>query len=116
MFYNILLIGRGFAKKKRFHIGIEALEYIIKEIPNCELIIISKIEGIRKLQNLVNNLDLENNIRFNGYASTPDIYLKLVNKIHINNFLPIKVLPIYELIKAYNFLYEGLIISLFKIF
>ena len=73
---TILLIGRGFAKKKRFHIGIEALEYIIKEIPNCELIIISKIEGIRKLQNLVNNLDLENNIRFNGYASSPDIYFR----------------------------------------
>jgi glycosyltransferase involved in cell wall biosynthesis len=73
---TILLIGRGFAKKKRFHIGIEALEYIIKEIPNCELIIISKIEGIGKLQKLVNNLDLENNIRFNGYASSPDIYFR----------------------------------------
>ena len=47
---TILLIGRGSAKKKRFHIGIESLEYIIKEIPNCELNVISKINGIENLQ------------------------------------------------------------------
>lgn len=73
---TILLIGRGSAKKKRFHIGIEALEYIIKEIPNCVLIIISKIDGLGKLQKLMHNLDLENNIRFSGYASSPDIYFR----------------------------------------
>ena len=73
---TILLIGRGNAKKKRFHIGIEALEYIIKEIPNCKLNIISKISGIEKLQYLVNNLNLENNIKFNGYSSSPDLYFR----------------------------------------
>ena len=73
---TILLIGRGNAKKKRFHIGIEAIEYIIKEIPSCELIIISKLSGIEKLQNLVNNLNLENNIKFNGYSSSPDIFFR----------------------------------------
>ena len=73
---TILLIGRGNAKKKRFHIGIEALEYIIKEIPNCELVIISKLSGIEKLQNLVNNLNLEKNIKFNGYSSSPDLYFR----------------------------------------
>ena len=73
---TILLIGRGNAKKKRFHIGIEALEYIIKEIPNSELIILSKLSGIEKLQTLVNNLNLENNIKFNGYSSSPDLYFR----------------------------------------
>lgn len=73
---TILLIGRGNAKKKRFHIGIEALEYVKKEIPNCELNIISKLSGIEKLQKLVNNLNLENNIKFNGYSSSPDIYYR----------------------------------------
>ena len=73
---TILLIGRGNAKKKRFHIGIEALEYIINEIPNCELIIISKLSGIEKQQNLVNNLNLEKSIKFNGYSSSPDIYFR----------------------------------------
>ena len=72
----ILLIGRGSAKKKRFHIGIESFEYIIKEIPNCELIIISKLSGIEKLQKLVNNLNLENNIKFNGYSSSPDLFFR----------------------------------------
>ena len=73
---TILLIGRGNAKKKRFHIGIESFEYIIKEIPNCELIIISKLSGIEKLLMLVNNLNLENNIKFNGYSSSPDLYFR----------------------------------------
>ena len=73
---TILLIGRGFAKKKRFHIGIEAFEYIINEIPDCELIIVSKIDGIEKIVKLVNNLDLDNNIRFSGYTSSPDIYFR----------------------------------------
>ena len=73
---TILLIGRGNAKKKRFHIGIEAIEYIIKEIPSCELIIISKLSGIGKLQNLVHNLNLQNNIKFNGYSSSPDLFFR----------------------------------------
>ena len=73
---TILLIGRGNAKKKRFYLGIEAFEYIIKEIPNCELNIISKVSGIEKLLNLVNNLNLENNIKFNGYSSSPDLYFR----------------------------------------
>ena len=73
---TILLIGRGNAKKKRFYIGVEALEYIVKEIPNCELNIISKFSGIEKLQKLVNNLNLENSIKFNGYSSSPDIYFR----------------------------------------
>lgn len=72
----ILLIGRGNAKKKRFYIGIEALEYIAKEFPNCELNIISSLSGIENLQKLVNNLNLENNTQFNGYSSVPDIYFK----------------------------------------
>ena len=72
----ILLIGRGNAKKKRFYIGIEAFDYIAKEFPNCELNIISNLTGIERLQNLVNNLNLEKNIQFNGYSSVPDIYFK----------------------------------------
>ena len=40
---NILLIGRGKDIKKRFHIGIEAMEYIRNEISDSELIIISNL-------------------------------------------------------------------------
>ena len=75
---NVLLIGRGNAKKKRFYIGIEAFDYISKEIPNCELNIISNLTGIERLERLVNNLNLETNIKFNGYSFLPDIYLYFI--------------------------------------
>ena len=73
---TILLIGRGKDIKKRFHIGIEAMEYIRNEIPGSELIIISNLTGIEHLSMLMNNLDLGNNIKFNGYSSSPDIFFK----------------------------------------
>ena len=76
---NILLIGRGNDIKKRFHIGIESMEYIRNEISDSELIIISNLTGIEHLPKLVNNLDLSNNIKFNGYSSSPDIYFKNVS-------------------------------------
>ena len=56
---TILLIGRGNDKKKRFEIGVQAMEYIIEYLPKCELKIISNLKGIYKLQNLVNNLKLK---------------------------------------------------------
>jgi glycosyltransferase involved in cell wall biosynthesis len=70
------MIGRGNAKKKRFQIGILSMEYIIKEIINCELYIVSNLTGIEHLQNIVINLNLENNINFIGYSSTPEIFFK----------------------------------------
>lgn len=73
---KILMIGRGNAKKKRFQIGILSMEYIIKEIINCELYIISNLTGIDHLQNIAINLNLENNINFIGYSSTPEIFFK----------------------------------------
>ena len=73
---NILMIGRGDAKKKRFYIGIEAMEYIIKEKKTCELNIISSITRIDKIKKLVDNLNLNNNIKFNGYSSSVEIYFR----------------------------------------
>ena len=52
------------------------MEYIIQEIYDCELKIISSFIRIEKLQNLVKNLNLENNIQFAGYTSIPEIYFK----------------------------------------
>jgi len=73
---NILMIGRGDAKKKRFYIGIEAMEYIIKEQQACELNIISSLTRIDKIKKLVDNLNLNNNIKFNGYSSSVEIYFR----------------------------------------
>jgi glycosyltransferase involved in cell wall biosynthesis len=63
-------------QKKRFYIGREIMEYIIKEIPNCEFNIISGLTKIDNLEKLVNNIDLNNNIKFNGYSSSLEIYFR----------------------------------------
>ena len=72
----LLMIGRGNSKKKRFSIGIQSMEYIINDIPECELQIISNITRINHLKDLVYNLDIKKNIKFVGYFSYPDIFLK----------------------------------------
>ena len=39
----ILMIGRASDKLKRFNLGIQAMEYIIKDIPLCKMKIISNL-------------------------------------------------------------------------
>ena len=73
---TILMIGRASDKLKRFELGIKAMKYIIQEIPNCELKIISDILDTDCLQNLKLKLNLEKYINFTGYTSTPEIYFK----------------------------------------
>jgi glycosyltransferase involved in cell wall biosynthesis len=65
---TILMIGRGYNKLKRFNLGINAMEYIIKEDSKCEMKIISILNKTNDLQNLVYNLNLENQIKFIGYS------------------------------------------------
>ena len=72
----ILMIGRGNDKLKRFELGIKSMKYIVKEVPDCEMKIISNIDYIGELKNLTYNLNLENNINFVGYSSSPEIYFK----------------------------------------
>ena len=73
---TILMIGRGNSKKKRFSKGIQSMEYIINDIPECELQIISNITRINHLKYLVENLNIKKNVKFVGYISSPDISLK----------------------------------------
>ena len=73
---KILLIGRGRSVLKRFELGINAIEYIDKEIPGVTMNIICKDEGIDNLKYYVNNLNLRNNIKFMNYSSDPSIYFK----------------------------------------
>ena len=70
----IIMIGRGSDKQKRFNLGIQAMEYIIKDMPICIMKIISNITNTNFLQDLINNLNLENNVEFVGYAIKPHIY------------------------------------------
>jgi hypothetical protein len=73
---TIIMLGRANAKKKRFILGIQSMEYIIKEIPDCELKIISNVTGMNKHQYFVENINLQNNIKFIGYISSPDLIFK----------------------------------------
>ena len=72
----ILMIGRGIDRMKRYELGILAMKDIIKDIPECEMKIISSLDYIDYLKDIVKNLNLENNIKFEGYTSTPEIYFK----------------------------------------
>ena len=73
---SILMIGRGNNRLKRFEIGILSMEYVIQEIPNSELIIISDLNGTDNLINLANSINIGNHIKFVGYMSSPEIYFK----------------------------------------
>jgi len=50
---NIIMIGRV-DRVKRYHLGIIAMDTIIKEIPECQMIIVSEVGG--NLKNLVKKL------------------------------------------------------------
>ena len=73
---TILMIGRGSDKLKRFELGIESMKYIVKEIPKCEMMVISELTGITYLQKLIQKINLENHIKFVGYNSNPEIFFK----------------------------------------
>ena len=73
---TILMIGRLGDKKKRFYLGIKAMKYIVKEVPESHLLMIGSLSGISYLQNLTKELSLEKNTQFVGYTSTPHIYFK----------------------------------------
>ena len=73
---TILMIGRGQAKKKRFKLGIQSMEYIVLENFKYELLIISDLTKTENLKYLVNNLNLDNYIKFIGYSQNPELFFK----------------------------------------
>ena len=72
----ILMIGRAEDKLKRYDLGIKAMKYIIKEIPDSEMKIISSLNPFSQIEKLVKFLNLTNNIKLVGYAAKPEIYFK----------------------------------------
>ena len=82
----ILLIGRGKDPNKRFHLGIQSMEYIKDEILDAKLFVISNLTKINNLENLVNNLNINEYVEFIEFTSTPEIYFK---NSSINYFLSI---------------------------
>ena len=73
---NILMIGRANDKMKRFDLGVRAMKYIVKEVPKSKMKIISNINDIGYLKNLVNFLQIKENVIFLNYSTNPEIYFK----------------------------------------
>jgi len=71
----ILMIGRANNKNKRFNLGIEAMKFIINEVSECQLHIISKSKP-KKLKKLIHFLNLEENVKFASFTLSPEIYFK----------------------------------------
>ena len=73
---TILMIGRVSDRNKRFYLGIKAMKYIVKEVPESHLLMIGSLSGISYLQNLIKELSLEKNTQFVRYTPSPHIYFK----------------------------------------
>ena len=71
---NIIMIGRGYDRMKRFDLGLKAMKYIVEKVPESQMLIISNFDGCSYLINLVNSLKLENNVKFVGYSLKPEMY------------------------------------------
>jgi len=65
---NIIMVGRASDKFKRFDLGIQSMKYISEEIKDSEMKIISDLNKLESLKKLVNNLNLQNKVKFLGYA------------------------------------------------
>ena len=70
------MIGRANDRLKRFELGIQAMVYIMKEVPSCEMKIITDLKDTNYLQILIKNLNLERNIKFIGFTSIVELYFK----------------------------------------
>ena len=68
------MIGRSRDPIKRYNLGIEAMKVIVKEIPECEMNIISSSE--KNYERLIKNLNLEKFIRFVGFQKSIELFLR----------------------------------------
>ena len=69
----ILMIGRASDRLKRFELGLKAMLFILKEIPETKLKIISNIKSAEFLLDEIKQLKLEKSVEFIGYISNPEI-------------------------------------------
>ena len=68
----ILMIGRSNDRLKRFDLGIQAMEYIVKEIPVVQMKVMTNITSNEYLNNIISNLNLDKNIHFIEYSPIPE--------------------------------------------
>ena len=71
---NIIMVGRSNDKIKRFDLGIKAMKVILKDIPNCEMNIVSTHN--KHYQRLIEKLNLSEHVRFVGFKKQVETYFK----------------------------------------
>ena len=72
----ILMVGRANDKFKRFELGIRAMEYIINEINDCYMKIISSNNETAFLHDLSLNINIKDNIEIINFTLKPEQYYK----------------------------------------
>ena len=71
---NIIMVGRADDKIKRFDLGIKSMKVILKDIPNCEMNIVSAHNN--HYQRLIEKLNLNEHVRFVGFKKKVETYFK----------------------------------------
>ena len=66
--HNIVMLGRAADKIKGIIYAIKAMPYIVKEVPDAKLILLSSSPKIQFLKDLAKELNVEKNINFNYYT------------------------------------------------
>ena len=66
--HNIVMLGRAADKIKGVIYAIKTMPYIIKEVPDAKLILLSSSSSIQFLRDLARELKVERNIDFNYYT------------------------------------------------
>ena len=90
---NIIMLGRAENRFKRFKLGIYVMEYIIQEIPECKMKILSEFKNVHRLLKIIDGLNLKYNVKFYGYTSTPEIFSKKL--VYIYFHLLVNLLALY---------------------
>ena len=70
----IIMVGRADDKIKRFDLGIKSMKVILKDIPNCEMNIVSAHNN--HYQRLIEKLNLNEHVRFVGFKKKVETYFK----------------------------------------
>ena len=71
---NIIMVGRADDQIKRFDLGIKSMKVILKDIPNCEMNIVSAHNN--HYQRLIEKLNLNEHVRFVGFKKNVETYFK----------------------------------------
>lgn len=82
---TIINVGRLSNQKGQKYL-IRAMSFIVKKVPDAELIILGKGELEEELKKEINALHLEKNVKLLGYKSNPYIYMKQASCFVLSSF------------------------------